>query len=60
MIEAIMAGAKMLGNKNAQNTQTAQGIADALGQGVPMQQDWNQLGDDELNKMSQNADFGGF
>lgn len=60
MIGAIMAGAKLLGNKNAQNSQTANTMAGSLGQGVPMK-DWSEVGDDELNQMSGGLQgFGGF
>lgn len=61
MIEAIMAGAKLLGNKNAQNSQTADNMAGSLGNGVPMK-NWDDVGDDELNSMTPpNLDgFGGF
>lgn len=61
MIDAIMAGAQLLGNKNAQNSQTASSMANALGQGVPMK-NWDDVGDDELKTMSSNGltGFGGF
>lgn len=61
MIDAILTGAKLIGNKNAQNSQTASGMADALGQGVPMK-NWDTVGDDELEQMSGNGlqGFGGF
>ena len=61
MIDAILAGAKMIGDKNAQNSQTTSGMADALGQGVPMK-NWDSVGDDELEQMSGDGlkEFGGF
>lgn len=60
MIDAILTGAKMIGDKNAQNSQTANGMASSLGQGVPMK-DWSEVGDDELNQMSNGLQgFGGF
>ena len=58
MIEAIMAGAQLLGNKNAKNSQTADSMAGSLGNGVPMK-NWDEVGDDELNEMTP-PDLGGF
>ena len=61
MIDAILTGAKLIGDKNAQNSQTASSMADALGQGVPMK-NWDDVGDDELKTMSDGGlnGFGGF
>ena len=61
MIEAIMAGAQLLGNKNTQNSQTANTMASTLGNGVPMK-NWDDVGEDELNSMTPPKldGFGGF
>ena len=57
--QAIMMGAQILSNKNAQNEQTAQGLAGSLG---GAQRSWDSIDPDELKQFNPtpNAHFGTF
>lgn len=57
----IGAAVSALQNKNAQNQATAQSLGQNLGNTQSREQNWDNINDDELQRMTpQNEGFGGF